>query len=226
MILAAHQPLYLPPVSFFKKLLQSDVFVLADNLQFSTNSMVNKSRILTIKGAEWLTVPVLSRGYRNQPICDVIIDNSQNWRRKHLRSLEVNYRYAPYFEFYFSSLGEIIGSDQYQSLSELNLDLIKFISGSLRLTTRLIKMSELNTDKSNLVVSLAKETGCDTYMITSVDYRKETDAQKLRQNGINLKEIDPLTKPYPTQFPPVDMELSVIDLLFNRGPESVLYLQD
>ena len=78
MILGAHQPNYLPWIGFFHKIAQSDKFVLAENVQFSTQSYINRTRIKSADGAaHWLTVPVHS-GDGNLLIKDIRIDNSKN----------------------------------------------------------------------------------------------------------------------------------------------------
>jgi hypothetical protein len=98
----AHQPNFFPWIGYFDKLSKADRFVFADLVQFSTGSYTNRTRIKSAGGKQWLTVPVLSKGHGLQVIRDLRIDNSRNWKGKHLKTLYLNYKKATYFDCYFS----------------------------------------------------------------------------------------------------------------------------
>ncbi|NIV92323.1 hypothetical protein GWN42_05845, partial [candidate division KSB1 bacterium] len=100
MFLAAHQPAYLPDLTFFYKMSVADMFVLADTLQFSKHGAINRAKIKTARGINWLTVPVLTKGREGQSIAEVEINGAQAWQHKHWKTLVVNYTYAAYFEKY------------------------------------------------------------------------------------------------------------------------------
>lgn len=95
MILSIHQPAYLPWLGYFDRIARSDKFVYLDNVQFERNSFINRNRIKTANGPIWLTIPVRLKEHFNKTIADIEIDARQNWKRKHLRSIEQNYRHAP-----------------------------------------------------------------------------------------------------------------------------------
>ena len=94
-VVAIHQPQYLPWVPYFDKADQADVFVYLDNVRYDPRGIQNRNRIKTPRGAQWLTVPVA--GGRDQLICDLVIAD-EDWRQRHLRSLELNYFRAPHFQ--------------------------------------------------------------------------------------------------------------------------------
>src|SRR6202040_3775048 len=97
MILSIHQPAYLPWLGYFDRIARSDKFVYLDNVQFERNSFINRNRIKTPHGPIWLTIPVRLKEHFNRTIADIEIDAQQDWKRKHLRSIEQNYRRAPDF---------------------------------------------------------------------------------------------------------------------------------
>ncbi len=82
-VLAAHQPNYMPWLGLFYKLGQADVWVVGDDVQYTRHGLINRNRIRTATGWQWLTVPVLTRGRGLQSICDVLMDTTQTWQRKH-----------------------------------------------------------------------------------------------------------------------------------------------
>ena len=89
MIVAIHQPQYLPWIGYFDKLDRADVFVLLDNVQYKKNEWQNRNRIRTSQGWQWITVPVL---YKYPEKINVVkINNAIDWRRKHLSALVCNY---------------------------------------------------------------------------------------------------------------------------------------
>src|SRR6267378_479446 len=104
MIVSIHQPAYLPWLGYFDRIATSDTFIFLDNVQFEKNSFTNRNRIKTATGSLWLTVPVQTRGHLHKTLLDIEIDSRQDWKRKHLRSIEQNYRSASCFTKRFDRL--------------------------------------------------------------------------------------------------------------------------
>ena len=92
MMLSAHQPAYLPWLGYLDKIASADVFVFLDDVQFEKNSFINRNRIKTSQGAQWLTVPVRMKGHMYATLLNTSMDDSQPWRRKHLAAVALNYR--------------------------------------------------------------------------------------------------------------------------------------
>src|SRR5438445_9397303 len=101
---AIHQPEFLPWLGFIDKIRQCEVFVLLDCVQFEKHDFQNRNRVRTATGSAWLTVPVLTRGRSTQPIHDVAIRADDPWTRKHLQTVSLSYRAAPFFARYFREL--------------------------------------------------------------------------------------------------------------------------
>ena len=84
MIVAAHQPHYLPWLGYLDKLAKADLFVVMDDLQYEAQNFQNRQRMKLQSGAMWLTVP-LERGSQAARICDKRIEHGgnamQHWHR-------------------------------------------------------------------------------------------------------------------------------------------------
>ncbi len=222
MILAAHQPGYLPTIDFFYKMSRADVFVLADDLVFTTHSDINRAKIKTARGPSWLTVPVRTKSRRGQLIHQVETDHQQNWRAKHWNTLRMNYAYAPYFELhsdYFETL--YLFGDPPARLFEWNAAVIDYLAASLKLKTKLIRSSGLNVHArgQEWVFGVAAATGCRTYLADAA-FARYLSKEKFAQHGLALQFLQNPKLRYHQQFGDFISGLSIVDLLFNEGERS------
>ena len=101
-IIAIHQPEYLPWLGFFKKMMNSKLFILLDDVQFEKKSWQSRNRIRTVNGTALLSVPV--HAHLDSKLNDVKIDNSKKWANKHKKSILFNYVNSPYFEEYRNAI--------------------------------------------------------------------------------------------------------------------------
>jgi hypothetical protein len=166
MIVAIHQPNFLPWLGYFYKIAKCDVFVLLDNVQYVKNSFINRNKIKTPQGAQWLTVPVKTKGRFGQLIKDVEINNTVDWRKRHLRTLEMNYKRAKYFEPVFRGVEAIYFARDWQNLCELNIEILKWVVSILGIEKKLMRASELNVkgEGTQLLINIVKEVGGNTYL--------------------------------------------------------------
>ena len=109
LIVTIHQPQYLPWIGYFDKINQVDAFCFLDNVQFKKNEWQNRNRIKTAQGWQWLTVPVKHRF--PQTIEEVEINDTVNWRRKHLQALATNYKKTPYFDEYIEFFEDVYSNE-------------------------------------------------------------------------------------------------------------------
>ncbi len=219
MIVAAHQLQYLPYTGFFNKMMQSDVFVLVDSVQFQKKEFQNRNRIRTKDSWMWLTVPVLVKGKFFQQIKDVKINNNERWKIAHLRSILINYAKAPYISEYKDKLTEIYSKD-WTNLVHLNYDLIKFVMGELKIKTKIIVGSEIGISgkKTDILLDICRKTGADTYL-SGPGGRNYVDINKLRENGIQHFFQDfkhPVYTHHTNKFIP---SICILDILLNKGAD-------
>jgi len=92
---------YIPWRGYFHLVHDADIFVFYDDVQYTHDDWRNRNRIKTPHGSKWLTIPA-GRDKRRL-ICDVEITD-QTWKKKHRKSIEQNYRHAPFFENYARAL--------------------------------------------------------------------------------------------------------------------------
>ena len=217
MLLAAHQPGYLPSISLFQKMLLADIFVLAADYQYSTHGAINRTQIKTVNGPGWLTVPVLSRKRRGQLIRDVEINTASNWRSKHWKSLEVNYVYSAYFEQFRDELQRIYSRD-WKYLLDVNLALFDFVRNTLGIATRLRLSSELGVGGRHCerLFNMMSALGCTGYLAGS-ELRGYLVPALFEDRGLTLRFLGKSQLCYYQQFGNFAPDLSVVDLLLNEG---------
>jgi len=222
MIVAIHQPNFLPWLGYFYKLAKSDVFVLLDNVQYTKNSFINRNRIKTPQGAIWLTVPVKIKGRFGQLIKDVEINNMVDWRRKHLGALEANYKKARFFEPIFQGLKNIYYAHDWNNLYRFNVRLLEWVLSILKLEKKVVRASELNVKgkSTRLIIDIVKAVGGKVYL-SGFGGAKYQDEKLFKEEGIELRYYEFSHPVYPQLWSDFIPNLSIIDLLFNCGPESL-----
>lgn len=225
MIFAAAKPCYLPDISFFIRMSKADYFALADDIRFSKHDRVNRTRIKSPAGALWLTVPVLTTGKGAQSIREVRIDPTQHWGRKHWKTLCVNYRYAPYFEWY-ADFFERIYHQSWTYLIDLNLAIIEFLREALHIRTSLARTSEVvyRPGATESIVDLTKQFRCNVYLAEETDRAFLRESLFIRQ-GIRLSFLNLALPRYSHQIHGITDHLSIIDMLFHVGPETGIIIR-
>ena len=224
MILAGHQPNYLPYLGFFHKIHHADLFVIVDNVQFVKRGpfgWINRNKIRTADGWQWLTVPVLVKGKFTQKIEETKINTALPWARKHWRSLVANYGKAPYFAQYADFFEETYNRRTWENYADLGIHLILFLMKALGIDKPWKKSSELGAGGKGdeLILDLCKKTGADGYLhgLHGKDY---IDEKKFEAAGVKTLHQHFEHPVYRQQFEPFLPHLSAVDLLFNHGPDS------
>lgn len=221
-IVGIHQPNFLPWLGYFYKIANCDVFVLLDNVQYTKNSFINRNRIKTANGPLWLTVPVKVRGRFGQSIKDVEINNKIDWKKKHLRTLKMNYKKAEFFEEIYKSIKEIYLDKEWVSLCEFNVELLTLVIKMLGIRKKIIKSSELNVkgEGAQLLINIVKKIGGDVYL-SGFGGAKYQEENLFEETGVKLRYYHFEYPIYPQLWNNFIPNLSIIDLLFNRDKESI-----
>lgn len=220
MIVTIHQPEHMPWPGFFHKMSQADVYVLLDNVQFKKNNWQNRNRIMARSGEEqWLTVPVKLKGHTDTTICEIEINEQQDWRRKYWGRINDSYCKHPYFRTYADQLSVIVNRG-HSHLRDLNRELIDFFRGVLGIYNRLVWASELPVKgkSTELLTSIVKTVGGDTY-ISGPDGAKYMDLELFAREKIELlfHRFSPPTYEARNGFLP---GLSTLDVIMNHGEKS------
>jgi len=216
-IVAIHQPNYLPWIGFFHKMLISDIFVFLDHVQFSKRGFINRNKVKGPDGWKWLTVPV-KRGSTKKRIIDVEIDNSTSWAEKHLRTLQAFYGKCKYFN-YFINLLENIYTKEWKYLADLNKYIIFKVIDILDIDVEIYESHKMNVkgNKTDLIIDICKKVGATVYF-SGQGAKKYLDEKKFDVEGIKLVFQNFNHPVYPQRFGRFIPNLSIIDMLFNVGP--------
>jgi hypothetical protein len=223
MIVTIHQPEYLPYIGFFERLAASDVFVILDDVGYQKNGFINRNKIKTEKGPKWITVPVVGRS-PNLKIKEVLIDNSKNWASSQWGSIISNYSKAPHFKEY-SDFFEEIFKKKWNSICDLDIYLIENINKFLDINLKIVKSSDLKVPGSSTerLINICKKLKADNYLSGPGNEEHQVEKERFEKEGIKV-EIKGFSNPEYRQmfmaqgFLPY---MSVIDLLFNEGENSV-----
>jgi hypothetical protein len=212
---AAEALSFLPSESFFVLAVSADIFVVADEVQFSTNGNANRTRIKTASGAQWLTIPVLSKGRGGQKLNEVEIDTTRLWQQRHWRTIELNYHNAPYFGELADGLEELY-KWPYQKLADAAWEFLQFIWKALRWENLPQRTSALGVASSGeqRLVDLAKTLQAKVY-VAHEKYRAVIRPE--RMSGVQLQFVHWDLPPYHQQFGNLAGGLNMLDLLFNEG---------
>jgi len=224
MIVAVHQPQYLPWLGYFDKIDKADVFVLLDTVQFKKNEWQNRNKIKTAQGWQWLTVPVLYR--YPQLIHEVTLNDNVNWQHKHRQAMVSNYKRAPYYEMLEDFL-EGIFSHSWQSISQLNGEVVRRLATMLGIDTQIYVASELGEFPENpdeRLVAIAKHFDAGTYL-AGMGGRGYMNLDVYNKNGIKVMFQDFKHPVYHQLFGGFEPFMSVIDLIFNHGDNSLTILR-
>jgi hypothetical protein len=218
------QPGYLPWLGFFEQLWRADVFVLYDDVQYDRESWRNRNRVKTAGGVRWLTVPVLTRALGRPRTRDVRIDNRRPWRRKHLETLRHAYAPAPYFAAYAGRFAALY-DQPWERLVDLNAAAQRLLMDLLGLERAVIPASSLGIagGRVDRLVAICRALGA-TRFYEGAAGRAYLDPAAFAAAGIALEFQDYRHPVYPQLHGPFVSHLSVVDLLFNCGPDSLRIL--
>ena len=221
MIVSIHQPNYIPWIGFFNKILSSDIYVVFDDVQFPRGKdYANRNQIKTNNSKIWLTVPVI--GKSDLKPWNQIKINKNGWVNKHLTSIESFYKKAPYFNEYYSEIKNIYLKD-HNLLVALTLDLIKHFIKILNKETKIVLSSSIKTDLKGLdkILYILKTLNATKYISGDGEGSKRyIDESLFKENNIELIWQNYKHPVYKQQFNGFIPYMSILDLLFNEGPNS------
>ena len=217
MIVSIMQPTYLPWLGYFDLIAKADIFVFLDDVQFSRRSWQQRNRVLLDGKEMMLTIPTKNKGKRDQLIKNVLVDDNQDWRVKHFKTLELAYKKTPYGPRFLKIIKKNI-FNSIDNLSELNQGIIKALSNELKIKTSFKKASDLDTQgkKSQKLFNICSTLGASKYLspIGSKEYIEEEGVFNRSSVSVEYQRFIP--QPYKQrlckEFIPY---LSIIDFLCN-----------
>lgn len=216
---------YIPWKGYFDLMNMADVFVIYDEVQYTKNDWRNRNKIKTANGLTWLTIPVKQERL-SQRIIDTQVHNN-DWRKKHWNSISMSYSRAAYFKQYRSNFEQLYLNSAETYLSRINYDFFVVINEILGINTKLVWSNELALveGKSERLVDLCKKVGADEY-ISGPAAQNYLQTDLFEKEKIRVSWMDYSGYPeYRQLYPPFEHGVSVLDLIFNEGPDASLFLK-
>ena len=224
--MAILQSNYIPWKGYFDLINLVDEFILFDDMQYTRRDWRNRNIIKTAAGLKWLTIPVAVKGNFSQKIKDTIISDPR-WARRHWDSIVHSYSKAKYFALYREVFENLYLSCEERFLSRINYLFISTICRILGIESKLSWSDDYHTadGKTERLVSLCKQAGATTY-ISGPAGREYLDEALFELERIELVYMDYSSYPeYRQLFQPFEHRVSIIDLIFNEGPEATKYMK-
>ena len=215
---------FLPWLGYFDFIRETDLFIIHDDLQYTKGDWRNRNKIKTPRGVEWITVPVHYRS-TSQLIEETPVDYSSPWTRRMLNRIRESYRHAPCFEPYFSELSELL-SQPAPSISDLDLRMIHWVCRNLEISTPIRMSREYHPQgtKTERLIGILTQVQASTYL-SGPAARAYLIPEMFEQAGIRLEYKQYNYPAYEQLYPPFELGVSVIDLLFMKGKDARFYLE-
>lgn len=190
---------YFPPIGYFSLIRNAGNVFIETEENYIKQSYRNRFRILSSNGILTLSVPVMKGSQLKTNIKDITIDYSKRWQQNHLGAITSAYSRSPYFQFYSDSFSKIILGN-HKFLIDLNNELLEKCLEIMKINKCILYTSSFEAHTGKIY-----------------DYRYRLNPKK---------SLDFPYKPYIQVFgnPGFVPGLSIVDLLFNAGPESAEYL--
>lgn len=214
------QPSYIPWLGYFEQIAKSDIFIFYDDVQYTKNDWRNRNKIKTSNGWEWMTIPIKSKGKFKEKINEVDVCGI-NWTKKHFRTLFINYSKSPFFNTYKDKFKEFYNK-KWIKLSDMNIELIKMICGIIGIERKFFCSSKLGISgkRSERLLNICKNFNGDIYYSGNAA-KNYLDTKLFKQNKIKVVFQDYQHPIYPQLYGNFISHLSILDLLFNCGPNSL-----
>lgn len=233
--LAIMQPYFFPYLGYFSLIAASDQFIVFDIVQYIRHGWVNRNRVLKPGFAtdQYVIAPLVKHA-RDTKICDVRIANQLAWKIKLLAQLQHYKKRAPHFRMTTELLNACFEIET-ESLVELNVHCLTTMCEALQLpfSPQRIDSRDRNfqsiagkvQEPGDWALELSVEHQADQYL-NPVGGQEFFDAQKFRQNGIELRFVKNRLAGYDQRNSEFVAGLSIIDVLMFNGIDGTRQLID
>lgn len=225
--IAIVQSNYIPWKGYFDLIDAVDEFILLDDVQFTKRDWRNRNVIKTPRGLQWLTIPVLTKGRYDQPICECQITDP-NWGTEHWKTLQANYSRAAHFKTYASIFENLYRCKDETFLSRINARFITQICELLQIQTRLrsaLDFSGITGKKTQRLIALCQAAQATCY-VSGPSAKNYIEPVLFEKAHIELRYFNyDGYPPYRQLYGPFEHQVSILDLLFNEGPHAGRFMK-
>jgi WbqC-like protein family len=223
---AVSQSNYIPWKGYFDFIHSVDEFILFDTAQYTRRDWRNRNRIKTRAGPVWLTIPVIVKGRYLQTIQETEISDP-SWNRHHWKALVHNYARAAHFDSYRDRFEELYLACQEKLLSQINYRFLVTICEMLGIKTHFSWSADYPqiSGKTERIVEWCKLLNATEYL-TGPAAKGYIEEGLFAKAGIELRYMDYSGYPeYRQAYPPFEHAVSIIDVIFNEGPDAQRYMK-
>jgi hypothetical protein len=220
------QSSYLPWKGYFDLINSVDEFVIYDCMQYTKRDWRNKNYIKSPAGRQRLTIPVCTKGKFYQKISEVEL-YSEDWKEKHWGSFFLNYKKCPFLEEVADIIKPVYFEESHTHLSSVNRSLIVKICNYLNIKTKITSSADYHicSGKTERLVSICEQVGASLY-ISGPRAKDYVEADLFEEKNIKLEWMDYDNYPeYPQKWGDFVHNVSILDLLFNCGVDSLQYMK-
>lgn len=219
---AVMQPSYLPWIGYFNLIMNSDVFIFLDDVQYSKNSYFSRNRYpsKSAEGFTWLTVPV-RRTSSTQLFTETNLVEDDNWRKKHLTTFQHTYGKSKFFSDFYPVLEKEILDLSKTTLADMNISLVKAICGYLEIGKEFYRSSELSISggRSERLLYFCEKFNCEVYLSPEGAREYINEDNILPPSHVKVRYQNYNCKNYQQKEAGFTPFMSIIDLLFQHGKE-------
>jgi hypothetical protein len=217
------QPTFIPWAGYFGLIDYVDQFVFLDDVQFDKRSWQQRNYISLNNQDYLLTIPVLTKGKFDQKIKDVKISDKTQ-KDKILKVITYAYRKKNYFESFYPIIEDAIKNSN-DKLIDLNLSIIKSILKYLNINTNLLLLSKMDflklEKKQQLIFVINKKLNASSYISTYGAKKYLGNLEFIPDTNIKIKYF----QMHNFNVRNNNQHLSIIDLIFNEGENSINYIR-
>ena len=193
---------YYPPISYLQEIRNANKVIIEAHENYNRQTYRNRCEILSCNGKLTLSIPIKKTSVDKIPIKEIEIDNSTRWQKIHYYAIKSAYGKSPFYTFYEDILLTPLLGTKYDSLFELNNNVLNSILSILKIEADISFSESYKKSEINIL-----------------DYRESFHPKKKQNNIVSKTYIQTFNDRF--HFIP---NLSILDLVFNTGPDSILYL--
>jgi hypothetical protein len=214
---------YVPWKGYFDLIQEVDVFVIYDCVKYTKNDWRNRNIIYPKNGKQWLSIPIPASSVKVS--IDKVQISDARWQKVHAKALSIGYARAQHFGQLQELIEGFLINKQWQSLSNLNIELICWICGKLGFKTEIRNAREfpLHHDRVEKLLGILQAIGATEYLSgpTAAGYLDSREFL-FSERGIKLryKSYGPYL-PYKQLREPFEHMVSIVDLIANLPWEKI-----
>ena len=218
------QPMYFPWVGLLEQVRLSDVFVHLDDAQFA-RGFFNRVQIKVGDRQTWMTIP-LKRHHQRDPISQIRVDDSTDWRAQHRSQLVNAYRGAPFLDDVLRIVDDVYALKT-DSLADISVASVEALVGYFGLADRrvFVRSSHLECGgrSTQRLLAICQKMGANVY-ITGEGALRYLNHSLLEDHGVSVYYMNYEMRQYPQRGSTFTPFVSSLDLVANCGIDGAKYI--